>query len=297
VSGPLFKTPDDAFAVAFAEMQGKLPKIPKTQEANVPTKTGSYTVRYADLSNLTEKLMPLLSVHGFSWSCRPTLTETGAFVLEYELLHSGGGARTGRYPLPTGGTPQALGSAITYGRRYCLAAVVGVAPEDDDDAAAAEAEATARRGTAQRAPRAEAREQARERASQVRSSPPSRPALPGEPDPISPAQRNHMMGLFGKLNIASGDGGRDARLALCSGLLGRDLKTSNDITKVEARGLIDTLKLATEQEDPAAFLVANFKGDYAEPQSAVGRPEDTAPPPDYPEGDDPGQEGPDGREP
>lgn len=31
------------------------------------------------------------------------------------------------------GTPQAVGSAITYARRYALASMVGVAPDDDDD--------------------------------------------------------------------------------------------------------------------------------------------------------------------
>jgi hypothetical protein len=45
----------------------------------------------------------------------------------------------GMYPLGTG-TPQQLGSAITYARRYCLLAVTGLAPDDgsDDDAQAAE---------------------------------------------------------------------------------------------------------------------------------------------------------------
>jgi hypothetical protein len=55
------------------------------------------------------------------------------FVLAYKLLHVSGESVAGEYPLPTGGTPQALGSAITYGRRYALCAVTGLAPEDDDD--------------------------------------------------------------------------------------------------------------------------------------------------------------------
>jgi hypothetical protein len=33
-------------------------------------------------------------------------------------------------------SPQAVGSAITYGRRYGLASMVGVAPDDDDGEAA-----------------------------------------------------------------------------------------------------------------------------------------------------------------
>jgi hypothetical protein len=34
-------------------------------------------------------------------------------------------------------TPQAMGSAITYARRYALSAIVGIAPDDDDDGNAA----------------------------------------------------------------------------------------------------------------------------------------------------------------
>jgi hypothetical protein len=36
--------------------------------------------------------------------------------------------------------PQSLGSALTYGRRYALMGIVGVAPEDDDGAAASGAQ-------------------------------------------------------------------------------------------------------------------------------------------------------------
>ncbi len=42
------------------------------------------------------------------------------------------------YPLQLDQAPQALGSALTYGRRYSLQALVCVASEDDDDGAAAQ---------------------------------------------------------------------------------------------------------------------------------------------------------------
>jgi hypothetical protein len=63
------------------------------------------------------------------------------FVLAYRLGHVDGGEICGFYPLGTG-TPQQLGSAITYARRYCLCAVTGVAPggEDDDGAQAERAD-------------------------------------------------------------------------------------------------------------------------------------------------------------
>lgn len=47
------------------------------------------------------------------------------------------------YPLvltPDKPTPQGAGSAITYGRRYALSAILGISSEDDDDANAAEPE-------------------------------------------------------------------------------------------------------------------------------------------------------------
>jgi hypothetical protein len=40
------------------------------------------------------------------------------------------------YPLPTQATPQQLGSAMTYARRYSLAAICCIASDEDDDAEA-----------------------------------------------------------------------------------------------------------------------------------------------------------------
>src|SRR5690606_33661152 len=152
-----------SLAEALVALQSQLPKIEKASEARVQTKQGSYSYRYADLSQLTEIIMPLLARVGLAFTAKPRIAEGGAFVLEYSLIHVSGEREVGQYPLPTGGSPQAIGSAITYGRRYCLCAVTGVAPEGGDDGAAAEAEAAANRGTARRAtrPRAGASQQAR----------------------------------------------------------------------------------------------------------------------------------------
>jgi hypothetical protein len=66
----------------------------------------------------------------------PMLNADGRLVLHYELRHVSDDSVSGDYPL-TGGSPQEIGSAITYARRYCLCSVTGVAPESDDDDAAA----------------------------------------------------------------------------------------------------------------------------------------------------------------
>jgi hypothetical protein len=119
-------------AEALAQLQTDLPHIVKTTDAQYG--------KYADLAGITKQIMPKLGALGLSFTARPTLTERG-FVLAYELRHiSDDEGIGGEYPLPgMEKGPQALGSAITYARRYCLCAVTGVAPDaDDDDAAAAE---------------------------------------------------------------------------------------------------------------------------------------------------------------
>lgn len=136
-------TETTSLAQALAILQTKLPKVEKSQTAEVKTDKAKYSYSYADLAQITRVLMPILGDLGLSFIAKPTVTDDGRVVLAYKLLHVCGDAEEGRYPLPSSGTPQAMGSAITYARRYCLCAVTGVAPEDDDDGAAAEAAARA----------------------------------------------------------------------------------------------------------------------------------------------------------
>lgn len=122
---------------ALAAVQAELPVIAKTETAKVPTKTGgSYSYSYADLAAISRAVLPLLGRHGLAWVTMPTLNGDHKFVLRYQLQHVSGASLTGEYPL-SGNTPQEIGSAITYARRYCLCSVTGVAPESDDDDAAA----------------------------------------------------------------------------------------------------------------------------------------------------------------
>ena len=127
---------------ALAAVQAELPRIDKGRTATVPTKAGGqYSYTYADLSDVAAAIKPLLGRNGLAFTAWPTLSlVTNRFVLRYELLHESGEQKGGEYPLPspTEVGAQALGSAITYARRYCLCAVTGVAPDDDDDAAAAD---------------------------------------------------------------------------------------------------------------------------------------------------------------
>lgn len=128
---------------ALAKFQQELPKIGADNRATVTgeTKDGkktSYSYNYANLGDLSPLVLPLLAKHGLAWTAKPTMVGN-AFVLEYRLTHSSGQSEAGIYPLPDPmrASPQQLGSAITYARRYALCAVTGIAPgKDDDDAAA-----------------------------------------------------------------------------------------------------------------------------------------------------------------
>jgi hypothetical protein len=136
----------DQLAAALAEVQAELPAIVARETAKVPTKAGGeYSYKYAGLATVAAAVLPLLGKHGLSFTAWPTLAGN-RFVLRYELLHASGQRLGGLYPLSEDvRSPQAMGSQITYARRYALCSVTGVAPEDDDDAASAEADKQAQR--------------------------------------------------------------------------------------------------------------------------------------------------------
>jgi hypothetical protein len=129
----------ESLAAALAKLQTKLPKIGKDKTARVTSqRTGkTHTYDYANLATVSERILPLMGELGLAFLAKPTFGPTGEFALVYRLLHVSGQSEDGAYPLPSSGSPQEIGSAITYARRYCLCAVTGVAPDDDDDDAQA----------------------------------------------------------------------------------------------------------------------------------------------------------------
>jgi hypothetical protein len=136
-------TPDPAakphLFAALAKLQADLPRVGKTETAQVRSDKGNYSYEYADLADVSAAILPLLGDLGLAFTAWPTLTPEGKFVLAYSLVHSSGERLDGQYPLTQVGSPQQVGGQITYARRYCLCAVTGIAPDKDDDGQAAEA--------------------------------------------------------------------------------------------------------------------------------------------------------------
>ncbi len=237
-------------ASALADLQQQLPDVAKSETAEVEMKTGGkFRYTYAGLADVSRAVLPLLGKLGLSFSARPTLNADGKFVLAYELLHTSGQSRTGEYPIG-GTTPQAVGSQITYARRYTLLAVTGLAPDDDDDAAAAQAEADTRRGTAQRAtqPRS-GRPPAAQATTAQRARPQAAtpPPLPGDGDRITAAQLSKLHAMLREHSL----GDRDAGLAHISGILGADITSTKDLTRPQARDVIDALEHPRPQPAPS----------------------------------------------
>lgn len=126
----------EGLVAALAKVQANLPKIGKTKTAN----TGTYSYKYADLADISEKLYPLLSAEGLAFIALPKF-RGGHYLLMGALKHISGEAAVGWFPLPNG-SPQQIGSAISYGRRYLLCCLTGVVADEDDDGQAAEKAAT-----------------------------------------------------------------------------------------------------------------------------------------------------------
>ncbi len=93
---------------------------------------------YADLASVWEACRKPLSDNGLSVT--QLISKDGEKqILETVLFHSSGQYISSTLVLtPKDDTPQAIGSSITYARRYSLAAIVGVSSDDDDDGEAAE---------------------------------------------------------------------------------------------------------------------------------------------------------------
>lgn len=93
--------------------------------------------KYATLASVWAAGRQLLSDNGLSVVQTCSVGDSGSLIVDTTLLHTSGQWIGGELAIkPARDDPQGLGSAITYARRYGLAAIIGVCPEDDDAEAA-----------------------------------------------------------------------------------------------------------------------------------------------------------------
>ena len=111
--------------VAFGQ---SMPKVPK-DKINPHFKS-----KYASLSIMIEKATPILAANKLA-----IVQQIDGDCMTTTLLHESGEyiTATAAMPCANPSNPQAMGSAITYARRYAYGSILSLDIDDDDDANAA----------------------------------------------------------------------------------------------------------------------------------------------------------------
>lgn len=115
----------------FSEMSKEIPVIAHTKK--------SYSTTYTPLEDIVNIVRPILSKYGFSISFNNTQEAQGFVKVTCQLRHKAGHMIENMLILPTEvvtkgmNAMQAIGAAISYGKRYTLCGILNVATTADDD--------------------------------------------------------------------------------------------------------------------------------------------------------------------
>ncbi len=127
---------EESINTALAKAQGQM-KAAVINKINPHFKN-----KYADLAAVIDAIRKPFADNGLAFTHTIHAVESNLFLV-CTLRHVSGEAVDSTYPLPANAKPQEFGSALTYGRRYTLSAIAGIAADEDDDAELA----TKRNGT------------------------------------------------------------------------------------------------------------------------------------------------------
>lgn len=119
-----------AFNTAFAAMQGEIPAITERGKTDKGT--------YARLEDIIGRVRPVLQKHGFTLSHRTEWPDPKTVRVVGILRHREGHEVTSEFlsAADTSGSKnaiQALGSAVSYGRRYTTKDLLNIVTTDEDD--------------------------------------------------------------------------------------------------------------------------------------------------------------------
>lgn len=119
--------PRDELFFALSVAQGEI------KAAIADKENTHFGFKYADLDACWDACRKPLADNELCIIQIPSVGESGAVKMETILGHSSGQSISSHYVMhPDKSTPQALGSCMTYLRRYMLCAMVGISQEDDD---------------------------------------------------------------------------------------------------------------------------------------------------------------------
>lgn len=120
---------------ALAAFQADMPSV------TLDGKNPHFNSKFATLANISNIVTPKLLAQGIVHSNGSRVTDEGKMVITVEIVHvESGEAKTAEFPV-TQTDPQKVGSAMSYFRRYGLAALTGIVADGDDDGNSASAPA------------------------------------------------------------------------------------------------------------------------------------------------------------
>lgn len=125
---------EQAFQDALSELQSELPVIEKNGEIKVNNQVRS---RYAKFEDINKSVAPILHKYGFSITF--ATNQGNGFVTVIGILrHRDGHKESTQLDIPfdasgSKNAVQALGSSVSYGKRYVMSALLNITTTDDDD--------------------------------------------------------------------------------------------------------------------------------------------------------------------
>ena len=205
-----------ALAAALAKAQAGFTFAAKASEAPILSKgkdgktyqSGKRT--YADLQSVLDAVRDGLTANGIAIIQAPMPSKKDGIMLRTTLAHESDEWIASELELPNDrmGGVQGMGSALTYARRYALAAMVGIAQDDDDGETAM----------------AESRKAEKQRVQKARQQ-----AVAENPDAPTPEMFRALMATLTERGCRE----REEYLTELSSFFGREVKSSKELTRAE----------------------------------------------------------------
>lgn len=126
---------------AFGRLSAALPRVKKNGTINLGKDQAGKPkgeIAFATWTDMDRVLRPALAAEGFTLSFNSAPREGGGLVVTGELMHRSGHVRSATIPLPLDQGPgrnnlQAVGSTLSYGKRYLAEMLCNIVRDDDDD--------------------------------------------------------------------------------------------------------------------------------------------------------------------
>ena len=130
------------FIAAFARLSADLPRVKKNGTISLIDKQGvnKGSIAFAKWEDMDRVIRPLMAREGFtlSFDSAQRAGDGGGLVVTGTLMHRDGYARAASMPLaldvgPGRNNLQAMGSTLSYGKRYCAEMLLNIVREGEDN--------------------------------------------------------------------------------------------------------------------------------------------------------------------